>query len=888
MKKFSYLLQQKNSSNTSQNKAANSPESIILSAASSENDKLLSSLNSSIDGISDDEALLRVEKYGANQITQIKKSSVLSLFFKSINPLNILLMTLALMSFFIGDFKAGIVISVMISLSVILTSFQEYRASKAIARLRLMVRTTATVIRKNEIEESEDEQFFPVTKVEKREIEIEQLVPGDVIWLSAGDIIPADVRLISAKDLFINQSSLTGESLPVEKSAAISDGKNKNLLELNNICYMGSNCVSGSAIAVVLLTGKNTFFGRIASKITTKKSKTNFDVGIKQYTWMMIRCMLVMVPIVFLLNGFGKGDWFSAFLFSVAVAVGLTPEVLPMIVAVNLGRGAISMSRNKVIVKHLSSIQNFGAMDVLCSDKTGTLTQDKVILEKYVDLEGKESATVLSYAYLNSFYQTGLKNLLDRAILEHGDQNYDAFLDKKYKKIDEIPFDFNRRRMSVVLEDNNQKHLLICKGAVEEMLLNSNKALISNNVVELKDEQRANLTKLSSDFSEDGFRVIAVAIKEISSGKSQYEVADEQGLTLIGFMAFLDPPKETTAEAISLLGRHGVSVKILTGDAMAVTKKICKDVGIDVQNVILGTEIDGLSDKELERISKNTTIFAKLSPFHKERIVKALQNGGSVVGFLGDGINDAAALKAADVGISVDSAVDIAKESADIVLLEKSLLVLEKGIIKGRTVFGNIIKYIKMGSSSNFGNMFSVVGSSWLLPFLPMLPIQILTNNLLYDFSQAAVATDNVDEEYLEKPRKWDMKEISRFMLTLGPISSIFDYVMFAILIFAFGAWTNPSLFQTGWFVYSLISQTVIVHIIRTNKIPFLQSRPSWTMVITSIIIVAISLYLPFSPFADSLGLVPLPWKYFVLLAVTIISYSILAQIVKSKLYKSI
>jgi len=887
--KFPFFCSKINNNEQVVNPAFKALDNIILSAASSEIDKLLSSLNSSIDGISDDEAAFRLEKYGTNQVGQIQKTSLFTLLFKSLNPLNILLLTLALISFFVGDNKAAIVITVMVSLSIVLTSFQEYRSNKALQKLRLMVRTTATVIRKNEVEENEDEeQFFPVSKIEKREIEIGQLVPGDVIQLSAGDIIPADVRLISAKDLFINQSSITGESMPVEKIAQPQkDTKNKSSFDFGNICHMGSNCVSGTAIAVVLLTGKNTFFGRIASKITTKKSRSNFDVGIKQYTWLMIRFMLVMVPIVFLLNGVGKGDWFSAFLFAVAIAVGLTPEVLPMIVTINLARGAISMSRNKVIVKQLSSIQNFGAMDVLCSDKTGTLTQDKVVLEKYVDLNGKESERVLGYAYLNSFYQTGLKNLLDRAILDHGDKNYDALLDRKYQKIDEIPFDFNRRRMSVVLEDNQKNHLVICKGAVEEMLRISSKALINGEIVELTDIERKRLTKLSDDFSEDGFRVISVAIKDIQRAegdKMQYAVSDEKNLTLIGFMAFLDPPKETTAEAISLLNKHGVSVKILTGDAMAVTKKICKDVGIAVDNVILGNDLDKMSEKELEKIVKDTTIFAKLSPFHKERIVKALQNIGCVVGFLGDGINDAAALKASDVGISVDSAVDIAKESADIVLLEKSLLVLEKGIINGRTVFGNIIKYIKMGSSSNFGNMFSVLGASIFLPFLPMLPIQILTNNLLYDFSQASVATDNVDEEYLDKPRKWDMKEISKFMFTLGPISSVFDYILFAILIIVFKAWDHPALFQTGWFVHSLVSQTIIVHIIRTNKIPFIQSRASWTMIIASIIIIMTGLYLPFSPLASTLGMVALPAQYFSFLFVVIVAYAFVTQIVKSKL----
>lgn len=875
--------------NSDSNKpAANVATNVIFSAANSAIDKLLSSFNSSIDGISDLEAEERLEKYGANQVAQVDDNySIFTFLFKSINPLNVLLLILAGVSFFIGDFKAALVISVMVALSVILTSFQEYRSTKAIKKLRLMVHTTATVIRKNNIEsEDDEEQIFPLTSVEKREIDIVKLVPGDVIQLSAGDIIPADVRLISAKDLFINQASLTGESLPVEKSS-LENTKITNQLELPNICYMGSNVVSGTATAVVLLTGKNTFFGKLANKITTKKSQTNFDIGIKQFTWLMIRFMLVMVPVVFLINGFGKGDWFSAFLFAVAVAIGLTPEVLPMIVTINLARGAISMSRNKVIVRSLSSIQNFGAMDVLCSDKTGTLTQDKVILEKYVNLQGVESEEVLGYAYLNSFYQTGLKNLLDRAILEHGNQNYDAILNRKYRKLDEIPFDFNRRRMSVVLEDNQSKHILICKGAVEEMINISSKGLIDGDIVNLNYEERLRLNNIASEFSEDGFRVIAVAVKEVDSNKNQYEVADESGLTLIGFMAFLDPPKETTAQAISLLRKHGVDVKILTGDAMAVTKKICKDVGIEIKNAILGSELDNLSDKQLEKIAKGTSIFAKLSPLHKERIVKALQNSGCVVGFLGDGINDAAALKAADVGISVDSAVDIAKESADIVLLEKSLLVLEKGIIKGRTVFSNIIKYIKMGSSSNFGNMFSVVGASCFLPFLPMLPIQILTNNLLYDFSQASVATDNVDEEYLEKPRKWDMSGIKKFMLTLGPVSSIFDYVIFAVLIIVFGALKNPALFQTGWFVYSLVSQTMITHIIRTNKIPFLQSRPSLTMTIASIVIIAVGLFLPFSPLADSLGLVQLPFEYYTFLFAIVLIYMAVAQIVKNKLMKN-
>lgn len=860
---------------------------LLLSSSNSAIDSLLSSFNSSIDGIFEEEALERLEKYGSNQITQTKNNSILPLAAKSINPLNVLLVILAIISFFIGDSKASIVIGIMVFLSTTLSVFQEYRCAKAISKLRLMVNTTATVVRKNEVESEDDSEYImPITSVEKKEIDINHLVPGDIIHLAAGDIIPADIRLLSSKDLFINQSSLTGESLPIEKVHNITNQKTKNPFALENICFMGSNVVSGTATALVLLTGKNTFFGKLAGKISSKKPKTNFDVGIKAFTWLMIRFMLVMVPIVFLLNGLGKGDWFEAFLFAVAIAVGLTPEVLPMIVTVNLARGAISMSRNKVIVKYLSSIQNFGAMDVLCSDKTGTLTQDKVILEKYVNLEGQESDEVFNYAYLNSFYQSGLNNLMDRAILQHGNKNNDLLLKKKYKKIDEIPFDFSRRRMSVVLENNNKEHILICKGALEEMLSISNQGLVNGKRVDLDSQKKKDLSKMANDLGEDGFRVIAVAYKEVPKDSNHYSVNDEGNMTLIGFMAFLDPPKESALEAISLLNKHGVEMKILTGDALPVTRKICSEVGIEVKHTIIGSDIEELSDKDLEKIVKQTTIFAKLSPFHKERIVKALQNQGCVVGFLGDGINDAAALKASDVGISVDGAVDIAKESADIVLLEKSLLVLEKGILKGRTVFGNIIKYVKMGSSSNFGNMFSIMGASLFLPFLPMLPIQILTNNLLYDLSQASLAADEVDEEYLEKPRKWDMKEITKFMFIMGPISSIFDYLIFFILIYVFGAFTKPELFQTGWFIYSLISQVLIIHIIRTNKIPFLQSKATLPVFITSILIVCLGVYLPFSPIAHGLNLVELPPLFFGLITIVVSAYMVFAQIVKSRIYK--
>lgn len=857
---------------------------LLLSSSACETEKLLSSFKTSIYGLSPGEVEERLETYGSNVVAEKKAvNPVLELLSKFANPLNILLLALAGLSFFVGDIKAAIVISIMVLLSVVLTFLQEHRSNKALETLRSMVSNTATVIRKIETEDEEDGQFFPFASADKQEVRIENLVPGDIIHLSAGDIIPADIRLISSKDLFINQSSLTGESLPVEKSSNTLEHKIGNPLDLANICYMGSNCVSGTATALVLLTGKDTFFGRLSSKIADKKIQTSFDKGINRFTWLMIRFMGVMVPVVFLINGFSKGNWFDAFLFAMAVAVGLTPEILPMIVTINLARGAISMSRNKVIVKRLSSIQNFGAMDILCCDKTGTLTRDKVILEKYVDLMGEENSEVLHYAYLNSFYQTGLKNLLDRAILEHGNQNHNLLLDKKYKKLDEIPFDFNRRRMSVILEEDHNKHIVICKGATEEMLSISNKGLINGHIVDLDDNHRRNLNELVQSFSEDGFRVIAVAYKEMAVRAGEYSVKDEDNMTMIGFMAFLDPPKDTAAEAIALLSKHGVAVKVLTGDGHLVTKKICKEVGLAIDKIVVGSEIDNMNDADLALIAEQTTIFAKLSPSNKERIVRALQNNGHVVGFLGDGINDAPALKVADVGISVDSAVDVAKESADIVLLEKSLLVLEKGIIKGRTVFGNITKYIKMSASSNFGNMFSVLGASYFLPFLPMLPIQILTNNLLYDFSQTAIATDSVDEEYLEKPRGWNIKDIARFMIFMGPISSIFDYVTYFIMLYIFGAWKNPALFQTGWFVESLISQTLIIHIIRTNKIPFIQSRASLTMTITSLVIVVCGIYLPFSMLAESLGLVKLPLSYFGFLLVIMLCYMTLAQIVKNK-----
>jgi Mg2+-importing ATPase len=597
----------------------------------------------------------------------------------------------------------------------------------------------------------------------------------------------------------------------------------------------------------------------------------------------MISFMAVMVPLVFLFNGLSKHNWLEAFLFALAVAVGLTPEMLPMIVTVNLSKGAISMSKKKVIVKRLNSIQNFGAMDVLCTDKTGTITEGKIVLEKHMDVKGNPSQRVLEYGYLNSYYQTGLKNLMDVAILNHVNLNDDLQVDELYRKIDELPFDFQRRRMSVIVEDNQGRHILICKGAVEEIMHLSTHVEVGGEVLPVTAEHDEHRKQRVKQLNSEGFRVIAVAYRIFPGDNDtpHYTIADESDMTLLGYMAFLDPPKASAPEALKKLHDYNVAVKILTGDNDVVTGTICKQVGISIDHMLLGPALEAMTDEQLDAAVESATVFAKLSPAHKERIIQSLHRKGHVVGFMGDGINDAPALKTADVGISVDSAVDIAKESSDIILLENSLLVLEEGVVEGRKVFGNIIKYIKMAASSNFGNMFSVLGGSLFLPFLPMLPIQVLTNNLLYDFSQTSIPTDEVDREWLERPRKWDLGSLRRFILYIGPISSIFDYMTYFIMLYVFHAWNNPALFHTGWFVESLFTQTLIIHVIRTNKIPFLQSRASKALIATSIIIVAVGAWLTVSPLAGTLGFVRLPALYWPLLLGMLVAYVLLTQVVK-------
>jgi P-type Mg2+ transporter len=757
-------------------------------------------------------------------------------------------------------------------LGIVLRYVQESRADTAAEKLKAMVSTTATVLRDGM----------------RKELSLKELVPGDIVLLSAGDMVPADLRLLSAKDLFLNQAALTGESLPVEKLAVRVSPDIKNPLEMENLCFLGSNVESGTGTAAVVMTGGQTYFGSLASSIAGQRQLTSFDKGVNSFTWLMISFMLVMVPLVFIFNGLSKHNWLEAFLFALAVAVGLTPEMLPMIVTVNLSKGAIAMSQKKVIVKRLNSIQNFGAMDVLCTDKTGTITQGKIVLEKHLDVRGNTSARVLEYGYLNSYYQTGLKNLLDLAVLDHVNLEKDLHVAENYTKIDEIPFDFARKRMSVIVETKDNLHLLICKGAVEEIMGLCSNVEVKGEVLPVLPEYNAKRKQMVHELNSQGFRIIAIAYKFMAGDNDQphYSILDECDLTLMGFLAFLDPPKDSAAEALNKLHEHNVDVKILTGDNDAVTASICGKVGLPSEHILLGSEIEEMSDERLAEEAQCTTVFAKLSPAHKERIIRALQRAGHVVGFMGDGINDAPALKAADVGISVDTAVDIAKESSDIILLENSLLVLEEGVMEGRKVFGNIIKYIKMAASSNFGNMFSVVGGSIFLPFLPMLPIQVLTNNLLYDFSQTTIPTDSVDVEWLSKPRKWTIGELRRFIVFIGPISSIFDYLTYFLMLYVFHAWNNPALFHTGWFVESLFTQTLIIHVIRTNKIPFLQSIASRPLILTSLIIVGVGAWLTVSPLAATLGFVALPPVYWLYLAAMLVCYVILTQVVKTWFYK--
>lgn len=842
-------------------------------------------------GLTDALAERSRDEYGANILTNGKKDSAAKRLAEAfISPFTLVLLALAVISVFTDIVFASAgersyatvgIISAMVIISGTLRYVQETRSCNVAEKLTGMLHTTACAERGGV----------------KREIPIEEIVVGDLIHLSAGDMIPADLRILTAKDLFISQSALTGESEPVEKTA-YSGGARDTLTDTENLAFMGSNVVSGSATAVAVAVGNGTMLGNMAGSLNGEAPKTAFEKGVNSVSWVLIRFMLIMVPVVLFINGFTKGDWVQALLFAISVAVGLTPEMLPMIVTACLAKGAVVMSCEKVIIKNLNSIQNLGSMDILCTDKTGTLTQDRVVLEYHLNVDGAEDERVLRHAFLNSYFQTGLKNLIDIAVMARQQELGTGDLTERYTKVDEIPFDFERRRMSVVVRDRAGKTQLVTKGAVEEMLKCCSFAECGGSVLPLTDEVRSLVTSRSDAMNEQGMRVIAVAQKTNPAPAGEFSAADERDMVLIGFLAFLDPPKDTTKAAVQALTEYGVSVKILTGDNEKVTRAICSQVGLDAENMLLGSEIDALTDAQLGRLAAGVTVFAKLSPAQKARIVSVLRERGHSVGFMGDGINDAAAMRAADVGISVDTAVDIAKETAGVVLLEKDLMVLERGVVEGRKIYANMIKYIKITASSNFGNMLSVLASSAFLPFLPMASIHLILLNLIYDVSCTAMSWDNVDAEYLRSPRKWDAAGISRFMLRIGPTSSVFDIATFLLMYFVicpaftggelYTSLTDPasralyvSIFQTGWFVESMWSQALVIHMLRTPKLPFVQSRAAAPVTLLTLAGSCAVTVIPFTPLGSALGFTALPAAYFLWLAAIVAGYMLLATAVK-------
>lgn len=874
--------------------------------------ELLKNLHTTLRGLDEEGVSISAMKYGSNKVTHEKKKSFLKRLTEAfINPFTIVLFVLAVVStltdiifpYFsmLGSTPDDlnpltvIIILTMVLISGTLRYVQESRSGNAAEKLLAMITTTCTVTRQG---------------LEKGEIPMDELVVGDIVHLSAGDMIPADVRIIDAKDLFVSQASLTGESEPIEKTGHISTSK-ETITDYTNIAFMGSNVISGSATAVVVCTGDHTLFGSMASAIAGEAVETSFTKGVNAVSWVLIKFMFVMVPLVFFINGMTKGDWLEAFLFGISIAVGLTPEMLPMIVTTCLAKGAVSMSKKQTIVKNLNSIQNFGAIDILCTDKTGTLTQDKVILEYHLNVNGEDDTRVLRHAYLNSYFQTGYKNLMDLAIInkteEEEAQNKELLdLSENYTKVDEIPFDFNRRRLTTVVQDQQGKTQMVTKGAVEEMLSICSYAECDGEVKPLTATIRHQILETVNELNDKGFRVLAIAQKSNPSPVDSFGIKDECDMVLMGYLAFLDPPKESTADAIEALKKHGVTTKILTGDNDKVTRTICKQVGLEVRNMLLGSDIEKMSDKELAKSAEVTDVFAKLTPDQKSRVVSLLRDNGHTVGFMGDGINDAAAMKVADIGISVDTAVDVAKESADIILLEKDLMVLEEGIIEGRKTYANMIKYIKMTASSNFGNMFSVLAASALLPFLPMMSVHLILLNLIYDLSCTAIPWDNVDEEFIAKPRIWDASSVGSFMIWIGPTSSIFDFTTYIFMYFVFcplfvshGVLYNDlaahysgaqlaimqmqyiGMFQAGWFVESMWSQTLVIHMIRTPKLPFIQSRASAPVTLLTMTGIAVLTIIPFTPLGTALGFVALPMSYFVYLIPCILLYMVLATSLK-------
>lgn len=832
--------------------------------ATKDKNELLKELNTNLNyGLSTDYVELWQDENGFNELnTEENYIWYKALFESFFNPFNIVLSILSLISFITYDIMTGITILSLIIVSTLIKFIQENKTNKASEKLKSMIKTTATTLRDGK----------------KKEIDINQLIVGDIVFLSAGDIIPADLRIIESKDLFISQSSLTGESEPVEKTSLSTD-KNNSIIELSNVCFMGTNVVSGTAIGVILLIGKDTYFNSMVKSINRKKAKSNFDVGLENMTLMLIKFMIIMVIAVFFINAITKHDWLNSFLFAISVAVGLTPEMLPVIISTSLAKGAVNMSKKRTIVKNINSIQSFGAMDILCSDKTGTLTENVVVLQYHLNIHGKEDLRVLRHAYLNSNFQTGLKNLLDIAIIDKAVENQFYNLNFKYKKIDEIPFDFGRRRMSVVLKDDNGKIQMITKGAIEEMFNICKYVEYNGEVIELNEKIKKEILENILKLNNDGMRVLALAQKNFIDKNEEININSEKDMVLMGYLSFLDPPKQSAKSAIEALKNNNVKVKVLTGDSDIIAKCICKQVGIENNNVVLGTELDNIEDKELKKIVEEVDIFAKLSPQQKLKIIKVLKSDGHTVGFMGDGINDAPAMKEADVAISVDSAVDIARESADIILLKKDLNVLNDGVVEGRKIFCNIIKYIKMTISSNFGNILSILIASIFLPFLPILPVQILILNLLYDISQLGISWDNVDSDLLKTQKKWSAKSIKNFMLFIGPISTICDLILFYIMYNILNY--KNTLFNSCWFISSIITQSIIINFIRTSKTPFKESNISLNLGLLITLTTIIAIILPYTKIGGYVDLVPIPSIFYFYLFIVVIIYVLLISLVK-------
>ena len=867
------MIFKKKTASTVQKK--NECEAILRRFAFMDENELLTLLDTSTQGISVDKAEEKLEEVGRNVIVADKEKGISGRALEAlVNPFNLVLFLVAIITFVTdvvlshkADITTSAIILALILISSAIAFFQGERSNNAAASLSKMISNKADVWREGKL----------------TEINIDEVVPGDIVKLSAGDMLPGDVRFLTAKDAFIAQSALTGESAPVEKFVDIRNAESDALTDISNIGFMGTNLLSGSATAVVMTTGNDTYFGAMAKSLSGDKAKNSFERGVDSVSKLLIRFMLVMVPVIFVINGFTKGDWGAALLFAVTMAVGLTPEMLPMIMTSTLARGAVSMAKHQTIVKTLSAIQTFGEMDVLCTDKTGTLTEDKIVLEKYMDVHGHDDPRILRHAYLNSYFQTGLKNLIDLAIINRAEENGLSPQLAQFTRVDEIPFDFARRRMSVVLESENGKRQLITKGAVEEIISICKYVEHDGAVQPLDEEHLAEAMRVYEKHNHDGLRVIAVAQKNNVAGVEVFGVQDESEMVLIGFVGFLDPPKESAKLAITALGEHGVRVVVLTGDSEGVAVKVCKKVGIATDICLSGSDVEAMSDGALREAIKTCDLFSKLSPSQKQRVVDAFQKNGHTVGYMGDGINDAPALREADVGISVDSGADIAKETADIILLKKDLMVLEEGVIEGRRTFGNIMKYIKMAASGNFGNMISVMVASIFLPFLPMLPIHILTQNLLCDFSQVGIPFDSVDKEYLRTPRCWETKSIRRFMVLMGPLSSIFDILCFAVMWWAIKANTPElaPLFQAGWFIFGTLSQILIVHMIRTSKLPFVQSRASAALVLSTLSVGIIAVVLAFTEIARGFDLAMLPISYTPWLILLLIGYCVATQLFK-------